>query len=80
MGGVQVDRHHRLAAELLELDRRLREGLPGGVQIPAVLARVVGDVVADRAGASLGGDLLAPVGKPDLADPVSAVVGVGQMR
>jgi hypothetical protein len=80
MAGVQVDRHHRLAADLLELDRRLREGLPGGVQIPAVLARVVGDVVAHRAGASLGGDLVASVGKAHLADPVSAAVGVGQMH
>ena len=56
-------------------------GAPGRVEVPAVPCRVVADVVADRAGGRLGGDLIAPVGELHRArQPVPAVRPVRQVR
>ena len=67
--------------EFLQRRDRVRGGLPRPVEVPAPRSGVAADVVADRTGGGLGGDLIAPVGEPDRArQPVAAVRPVRQVR
>ena len=81
MPGVEVHREHRIAAQLVQAGLIApRWNRPRGVQVPAVLARVPGDVVADSARRGLGGDLVTTVRKANTAgEPVPAVRTVRQM-
>ena len=81
VGGVDVDRHHRVSPQFLQRRRRGRGGLPAGVQVPAPGCRVTADVVPDRPGGGLRGDLVPPVGEGDRArQPVPPVRPVRQVR
>jgi hypothetical protein len=59
---VEVDRDDRAIAELVEGGHRLGVKGPGGVDVPAVAGRLIGDVVADSTVGGLGGHVTAPVG------------------
>ncbi len=78
---VQVDRQHRVLPQPVQRRRGRGRGRPRRVDVPPAACRVVADVVADRAAARLGGDLITPVGEPDRGrQPVPAVRPVRQMR
>ena len=81
VSGVEVDGDHRGGSQLGQGERRrLRGRLPRGVEIPAILAGVVCDVVAERPRGCLGGHLGTPVGETHQdTEPVAAVGTVGQM-
>src|SRR5207247_112238 len=70
---VDVDGHGRVLPQLLQGRGGDGRDLPRSVDVPAATRRVVADVVTDRAGGRLGGDLVSAVGKPDRAgQPVAA--------
>ena len=78
---VDVDRHDRVLAQLVQGRGGCRGGLPSRVDVPAITRRVVADVIADRAVGRLGGDLVTPVGERDGSrQPVPAVRPVRQVR
>jgi hypothetical protein len=64
---VDVDGYHRVPLEFVHGRRGGRWDRPGGVDVPAPARQVVADVVADRAGGGLGGDLITPVRELDTA-------------
>ena len=77
---VQVDRQHRGLAQVRQRGGRHRTGAPGRVEVPALPCRIIGDVVADRAGCGLRGDIIAPVSEGNRArQPVPAVRPVRQV-
>ncbi len=82
VAGVDVDRHHRVRAAVPPATGRGRAATfhdPSRYQRPEAGSQR--DVVADRAGGGLGGDLVAPVGELDRArQPVPAVGPVRQVR
>ena len=78
---VQVDRQHRVRPQLIQAPRGRGRGLPRCVHIPPAPHRVTADVITDRPGGRLGGDLAAPVAEPDRGrQPVAAARPVRQMR
>jgi hypothetical protein len=72
---VEVDGDDRAIAELVQGGHRLGVKGPGGVDVPTVAARLIGDVVADSTVGGLGGDVTAPVRPIDGTGEPVAVMG-----
>jgi hypothetical protein len=78
---IQVHRDDRRGPHLVQARGRTRRGLPGRVQIPAVLDRIVADVVADGAGRGLRRNLIPAIAESHRArQPVASVRPVAQAR
>ncbi len=74
MAGVEVDRQYRMATQLGKARRATFTCFPRCIQIPAVAAGVVADVVADRPRGCLSSHLASAVREHDWArQPVPAM-------